>query len=107
MRISVAKDFSPHPGPRWKRQGGHSGELFRERLMKALAASEFVLVDLDGTSGFGSSFLDEAFGGLVFGEGMSKDEVRRRIQIKSDEDATYATEAWEAVELAEPQAVLA
>lgn len=106
-RISVARDFSPHPGPRYERQGRFSGEAFRKRLMRLLAEHEKIVVDLDGTSGYGSSFLDEAFGGLVFHEGFSRDEVLRRVGIKSDEDATYADEVLEAITLAEPQKAFA
>lgn len=105
--ISVARDFSPHPGPRYVRQGAHSGEAFRRRLVQLLRRHERILVDLDGTSGYGSSFLDEAFGGLVSKEGFSPEEVRRRIDLKSDEDETYVEEVCEAIALAEPQKAVA
>ncbi len=57
-------------------------------------------MNLDGTTGIGSSFLDEAFGGLVSKEGMPREEVVRRLKIQSAEDRTYEREAWEAVRLA-------
>ncbi len=101
--ISVARDFSPHPGPRFKRQGPYSGELFRKLLVEALGRHQQITVDLDGTSGFGSSFLDEAFGGLVSEEGFSRDELQRRLFIKSDEDETYRAEVLESIALAEPK----
>ena len=66
--ISLAQDFSRHPGPRFVNQGPHSGERFRRVLVKALSEYERIVVDLDGTTGIGSSFLDEAFGGLIFAE---------------------------------------
>jgi hypothetical protein len=87
--VSLAKDFSRHPGPRYKAQGKDSGEQFRKRILSWLKDSDLLLVDLDGTSGIGSSFIDEAFGGLIFAEGMTPDEVRRRIKVKSDLDASY------------------
>ena len=102
MHISVAKDFTRHPGPRYERQGKFSGERFRSVLVEALKKVQRLVVDLDGTSGFGSSFLDEAFGGLIRYEGMSRDEVRSRVIVKSEMDATYAAEVEEAVALAEP-----
>lgn len=106
-RISVARDFSPHPGPRYARQGAHSGESFRKRLVQLLRRHERILVDLDGTSGYGSSFLDEAFGGLVSKEGFSAEDVRRRVDLKSDEDETYIEEVCEAIALAQPQNAIA
>ena len=102
MHISVARDYTRHPGPRYERQGEFSGERFRKVLVDALKKSQRLVVDLDGTSGFGSSFLDEAFGGLIRNEGMSRDEVRSRVIVRSAMDETYAVEVEEAVALAEP-----
>jgi len=104
MSISVAKDFTPHPGPRLKKQGKFSGEEFRKLLVEKLLDADLLYVDLDGTSGFGSSFLDEAFGGLIRSEGMSRDEVKKRIIIKSEMDPSYKDEVEEAIELARPAA---
>jgi hypothetical protein len=102
MHISVARDYTRHPGPRYERQGAFSGERFRKMLVDNLKKVKRLVVDLDGTSGFGSSFLDEAFGGLIRYEGMTRDEVRKRVVVKSDMDETYAAEVEEAVALAVP-----
>jgi hypothetical protein len=102
MHISVANDYTRHPGPRFESQGEFSGERFRKLLVDALKKVQRVIVDLDGTSGFGSSFLDEAFGGLVRREGMTREEVRSRVIVKSEMDETYVAEVEEAVDLAEP-----
>lgn len=64
-------DFSEFPGPRYNSQGPDSGEKFYvERLNPAFSkcyqARKRLLVNLDGTAGFASSFLDEAFGQLTF-----------------------------------------
>jgi STAS-like domain of unknown function (DUF4325) len=68
--ISVASDFSATPGGRFEKDGEFSGEAFRNGvvmpLLKAsLASGEKLHVDLDGTAGYATSFLEEAFGGLV------------------------------------------
>lgn len=64
--VSVAKQFTRYPSGRYKRNGGTSGEAFRERFLEEpLRNGEDVSVDLDGTVGYGSSFLEEAFGGVV------------------------------------------
>lgn len=68
--IRVAKDFSATPGGRYRRHGPYSGEEFREvillpRVRAAQAQNQRVVVDFDGVAGIPSSFLEEAFGGLI------------------------------------------
>jgi hypothetical protein len=103
--ISLARDFSRNPGPRLKDQGPDSGETFRKLLVRALSQHDKIVVDLDGTSGIGSSFLDEAFGGLVRSEGLSKKEVRRRVRVVSNLDSSYLSTVSDAIKLAEPDKV--
>ena len=68
--IRVA-DYSRNPGPRYRIEGPHSGEEFRETLLIpafecAVGQGERLLVLLDGVEfGYPTSFLEEAFGGLV------------------------------------------
>lgn len=64
--IFVARQFSRFPAGRFHADGPFSGQAFRERfLIPAMRTGKSFLVELDGTAGFGSSFLEEAFGGLV------------------------------------------
>jgi hypothetical protein len=68
--ISIAQDFSPFPGGRYRADGPFSGEKFRDDiLLPALVDAEKngsrVIVILDGAVGYSSSFLEEVFGGLV------------------------------------------
>ncbi|CAI2036205.1 Uncharacterised protein [Serratia fonticola] len=66
MKIVKVKEFSKYPGPRYAALGDSSGEVFRDTvLIPALAENDSVGVDFDGVYGYGSSFLEEAFGGLV------------------------------------------
>lgn len=66
MTIINIKDFSKYPGPRYIDLGEFSGEDFRNRvLIPALENNDSVTVNFDGVYGYGSSFLEEAFGGLV------------------------------------------
>jgi len=79
--INVAKDFSKYPGGRYLSDGDYSGQRFRdEMLVPALRSAqntkEKLTVELDGTLGYGSSFLEEAFGGLVREAGFSADELK-------------------------------
>lgn len=105
LLFSIARDFSPNPGPRFIRQGAHSGEALRRRLLHFLDANEgVVVVDLDGTKGFGSSFLDEAFGGLVRSENKNKDELLKRLRFRSIVDPSYVDEILDSIERAVPGA---
>ena len=66
MKIIKVSDFSKFPGPRFIRLGPDSGEQFRDEvLIPAINAYGTIGVDLDDVFGYGSSFLEEAFGGLV------------------------------------------
>lgn len=100
--ISLARDFTRHPGPRFVRQGPFSGEAFRKVLVRALNEADHVTVDLSGTSGIGSSFIDEAFGGLISNEGFAQDDVRRRVSVKSDSDESYLIDFEESIRRATP-----
>ena len=66
MFIIKVVNFTEFPGPRHEAIGEHSGERFREEvLLQAIRTHGInnINVDLDGTAGYGSSFLEEAFGG--------------------------------------------
>jgi hypothetical protein len=95
--IEVARDFSTTPGGRFRIMGPKSGEAFRELLEKALTAKppEVVEVVLDGVEGYGSSFLEEAFGGLIRDQRVSAADALERLRIVARSAAyrTYADEA--------------
>ena len=88
IKIKIATDFSQTPGPRLKEEGSFSGEEFYEQILKpkyleAKGKDKKLFVDLDGTYGYGTSFLERSFGGLVREYG--KDPIERII-FKSEED---------------------
>ena len=81
-RINIAKDFSRYPAGRYQEDGDFNGEEFRKKyLVPALKNSDKVEVVFDGVAGFGSSFLEEAFGGLVRHEGFSKDQLDSKLVL--------------------------
>lgn len=93
--ISIAKDFSPHPAGRYVADGPYSGQMFREELLyPALRDNERVEIDMDGALGFGSSFLEEAFGGLVREHGMTARELQSKLDIKCAV-RLYVDRIWE------------
>ncbi len=101
--FSIARQFSPFPGPRYDRQGKHSGQSLRRQLMKLLDGGDrLIVVDLDGTKGIGSSFLDEAFGGLVRWEHKSADDLLKRFRFRSNVDPSYIDEIIDSIKRAVP-----
>lgn len=83
--IKIARDFSTKPVGRFRKDGPHTGEAFREDfLIPALERDQNVVVVLDGTEGYPSSFLEEAFGGLVRKGRWTPAELKRRLQVRAD-----------------------
>lgn len=68
------KEFSVFPGPRFIELGDFSGEEFRDSVLIPALTKGNVIVNLDGVFGFGSSFLEEVFGGLVR-KGIPREQV--------------------------------
>jgi hypothetical protein len=97
--ISVARDFSPSPAGRYYSDGPFSGEKFREEFLipslKEIADGDRLIVDLDGADGMGSSFLEEAFGGLKR-KGFSAKTIKKFISIKSSRQI-YIRKIWDYV----------
>lgn len=86
--INIATDFSKFPAGRFREDGEHNGAAFRDdHLVIALRDPSFekVHVIFDGVAGFGSSFLEEAFGGLVREAGMSKSFLDKSLIISTDD----------------------
>lgn len=64
--IEFATEFSQFPAGRYRNDGPFPGEAFRDDLLEPrLREFDVVVVNLEGAMGYGSSFLEEAFGGLV------------------------------------------
>lgn len=99
-QINVASDFSPFPAGRFREDGPASGEAFRvDILVPALRHHEVVCVHLDEAEGYGSSFLDEAFGGLVRNEGFLAGDLRKKLFIVT-EDFGWEKEIWHYIDSA-------
>ncbi len=91
--LNVAKDFSPTPGPRFRKEGKFSGEEFRDSVLKerfeqALRDGVKLQIDLDGGYGYATSFLEEAFGGLA--RAYDPEVILKTLSFKSDEEPYLA-----------------
>jgi len=95
--IEIARDYSPYPAGRYRRNSDSSGEEFRERfLIPALKKGGVIHVRFAGTSGYPASFVEEAFGGLVR-SGFGVDELERRLKLEAGgaEYEVYVLQAWQ------------
>lgn len=83
--VNVAQDFSKYPAGRYNEDGPASGQAFRDKfLIPALKESRSLTIQLDGTRGYGSSFLEEAFGGAVR-EGYKPEIVKQAFKLISED----------------------
>ncbi len=95
--LNVAKDFARSPSGRYLTDGPNSGQRFRDELLYPALNTDRVEVILDGVLTLGSSFLDEAFGGLVREKGLSPGVLRQRLVIRSHLK-TYVDRIWSYIE---------
>ena len=100
ITISIAKDFSRIPGARFPQEGDHSGQEFRTQILlpklrEAISCKDKLCVILDGTAGLGTSFLEEAFGGLIRVDNIPYQQIMDTLDLVSDEDEDYKDEIFQ------------
>lgn len=83
-------DFSRFPSGRDAHDGDFNGEKYREHILrpaveKALNENRKVEISLEGVLNFGSSFLEEAFGGLVRKRVIQKDTLKSLLVVTPDQ----------------------
>lgn len=104
--IIVVSEFHPRPKGRYIDDApgckDTAGEVFRKRiLVDAIKDNDYVIVDLTGYNRYGRSFLDEAFGGLISREGMTKELLDKKLSIKHDLNQKFVDIANERILAAE------
>jgi len=88
VAVNIGKQFSRFPSGRTPDDSAFSGQAFREKfLLNPLKEGKSLVIELDDAVSYGSSFLEEAFGGLVRVCGFARDFVASKIQFKSFDDA--------------------
>lgn len=90
MEKVVVSDFSQTPAGRYESDGDVCGEIFRNTILipaiKDLKEGQKLHVVIDNVEGYGSSFLEEAFGGVVRDGAKSAEDFLRLLVIEySDE----------------------
>jgi len=96
--IDIGKQFSRYPAGRKPADGQFNGELFREKyLKKNLQNGLHIKISLDNAVSYGSSFLEEAFGGLIRVYKMGLVRIRELLSFDT-KDPFLADEIWRYVE---------
>lgn len=92
ITINIKNDFSAYPGLRHCNLSDNSGEHFYHEILnkcfnEAYERNDKLTVVLDGTDGYAPSFIDEAFGNLVYD--FSADIVKKYLVIISNEEPVW------------------
>ena len=98
MEYNIAKEFSRTPSARTEKEGKNPGESLRKivapKLRECITKNEKFQIILDGTAGYGTSFLEEVFGGLIREEGLNYNDIKNTLIIVSDEEPDLIDEIW-------------
>lgn len=86
--LKLREEFGPVTGLRHYSISEKSGEEFYHTILnyafkECYENHDFLTVDLDGVRGYSPSFIDEAFGNLVFDFGLSN--VKNILKVKSED----------------------
>lgn len=93
--INIGKDFSRYPAGRFPSDGKFNGETFRKKyLLDPINSNNNIKIYLDDAVDFGSSFLEEAFGGLVRTEKIPQDKIKRLISFETKNHPFVPDEIW-------------
>lgn len=98
--IVIVNDFTDTPGARTYEDGAYSGQEFFDKFLKpkfieAEGSGVKLRIDLDGTNGYASSFINEAFS--LLGNEFGADNVWNTLDLKSEEVPKYITKVKESV----------
>ena len=103
-KLVIASEFSPITGGRTPKEGDFSGELFRDEILapkykECLNNGERLEIVFDNCYGIGTSFLEEAFGGLV--RKYQYTDVLKHIELIANDDETILVNVPKYIKAAE------
>lgn len=103
-KLIIASEFSPITGGRTPEEGDFSGELFRDEVLapkyrECLENGECLEIVFDDCYGIGTSFLEEAFGGLV--RKYKYMDVLKHIRLVANDDETILVNVPKYIKAAE------
>lgn len=84
VSVNIGLEFSRYPAGRFPADGKYNGQTFRQKfLVEPLRSGAQLDLFLDDAVDYGSSFLEEAFGGLVRVEALDKAVVAKNLILHS------------------------
>jgi hypothetical protein len=87
-------DYTKFPSVRYKADGPSSGEQFRDdHIVPALNLHYQIIIDLNGVPGYPTSWIEEAFGGLVRVNKFKVNDLRARLLLDIT-DRLQEAEIW-------------
>jgi hypothetical protein len=109
--FKIATEFSKTPGPRYIHEGPNSGELlrttkFHKLFVDAIQNNKMITVDLDNTAGYGTSFLEEIFGGLIREHHLDYNDIMKHLTIVSNEEPYLIQDIFSYLDAANEKAVV-
>lgn len=89
--INIVRDFSMCPGGRYIEEGENSAEEFRDKILipkldLAILTNKDLYIELGGTYGYSSAFLEETFGGLIR-KGYDYNEVLKILHLSDNDNS--------------------
>ena len=101
MILDIAEVFSRAPVGRLREDSNNSGQRFREewlrpKIEEAMKQGEKLEVLFGGLKGVSTSFMEEAFGGLVREEGLSYEQLKGILELTTSKRQfrPYIKNAW-------------
>lgn len=92
--INIVNDFTDTPGARYYDDGDFSGQEFRDKfIIPNFNNYKKIQINLDGTEGYATSFLEEAFGGTARIFGI--EETAKKLEFISREEPDLLEEIKE------------
>jgi len=96
--INIGKEFSKYPAGRYPNDGKYNGETFRKKyLLPYILANKVTDIFLDDALDYGSSFLEEAFGGLIRIEGITRETAHQLLKFHT-ENRILEEEIWQCID---------
>ncbi|MFD2206606.1 STAS-like domain-containing protein [Kiloniella antarctica] len=99
MQIKIAEDFSKAPAGRYESDGPANGTTFRKKILEPNLRNKDLTdlyINFDDTYSYGSSFLEEAFGGLIRESKIPFKDLEAKLHLEAEKPAykRYCDLAW-------------
>lgn len=98
----IAIEFSRTPSARNELEGKNPGVKLRQiitpLIKECIGKGVKFYIDFDGAAGYGTSFLEEVFGGLIRVEHLEYEDLKNTLCFISKEEPDLIEECWEYID---------